>query len=75
MSRTEIRSKLSSTSRVVVPKAVREAIGVGPGDLIVFDVREGEIIARRAPEATHDDPFAVFSGWTGPSDAEAHDDL
>jgi antitoxin PrlF len=75
MRRNEIRSKLSSTSRVAVPKAVREAIGAAPGDLIVFEVRDGEVIVRRAPEAARADPFAVFTEWASRADAKAYDEF
>jgi antitoxin PrlF len=60
---------------VTVPKAIREAIGVAPGDLMVFEVRDGEVIVRRVPEAAGDDPFAVFTEWSSRADAEAYDDL
>jgi antitoxin PrlF len=75
MSSREIRSKLSSRSRVAVPKAVREAIGVGPGDPIVFEVRDREVVVRRAPEPARDDPFAVFTEWASRADAKTYDDL
>jgi antitoxin PrlF len=75
MRRVEASAKLSSNSQVVVPKAVRERISVGPGDLIVFEERDSEVVVRRAPRAAHDDPFAVFTEWASPADAEAYDDL
>jgi antitoxin PrlF len=75
MGRVEASAKLSSKSQVVIPKAVRERIGVGPGDVIVFEVRDDEAVVRRAPKAAQDDPFAVFTEWASPADAEAYDDL
>ena len=44
-------------------------------DPIVFEVRNGEVTVRRAPEAAHDDPFAVFTEWASRADAEAYDEL
>jgi AbrB family looped-hinge helix DNA binding protein len=75
MGRVEASAKLSSKSQVVIPKAVRERIGVGPGDLVVFEEQDGEVVVRRAPKAAQDDPFAVFNEWASPADAEAYGDL
>lgn len=42
-------SKLTSKCQVTIPKAVREALGVGPGSRVEFDVDEhSRIILRRA---------------------------
>lgn len=39
----DIDTKLSSEGRVVIPAAVRSALGVGPGDRVRFVVDEGEV--------------------------------
>jgi AbrB family looped-hinge helix DNA binding protein len=39
----DIDTKLSSEGRVVIPAAVRAALGVGPGDKIRFVVGGGEV--------------------------------
>jgi len=75
MTRVEAAARLSSKAQVVIPKAVRDRLGVAPGDLIVFEVRDGEVVVRRALRPVSDDPFALFSEWSGPADSEAYDDL
>lgn len=39
----DIDTKLSSEGRVVIPAAVRAALGVGPGDRVRFVVEDGEV--------------------------------
>ncbi len=39
----DIDTKLSSEGRVVIPAAVRRALGVGPGDRVRFVVEDGEV--------------------------------
>src|SRR5665647_813785 len=39
----DIDTKLSSEGRVVIPAAVRSALGVGPGDRVRFVVKDGEV--------------------------------
>ena len=68
-------ARLSSKSQVVIPKAVRDRMGIGPGDTLLFEVRDGEIVVRRAPRMVADDPFAVFTEWPGPADTKAYDDF
>ena len=48
------------------------AVGIGPGDLIAFEERAGEIVLRpvRAPRV--EDPFATFTEWSSEADEEAY---
>lgn len=72
-----ITSKLSVKAQTVLPQAVREHLGVGPGDAIAYELREGCVVVRpvpRHPERS-DDPFAVFTEWAGPADEAAYADL
>lgn len=39
----DIDTKLSAEGRVVVPAAIRAALGVGPGDRVRFVVEDGEV--------------------------------
>ena len=42
-------SKLSSKGQTVIPKSIREHLGVGPGDEVDFIVRDdGEVVIRPA---------------------------
>ncbi len=70
-----VTAKLSSKSQTVIPKLVRERLGVGPGDLVEFEIREGEVLIRRAATTERVDPFAVFHEWESEADEEAFADL
>jgi antitoxin PrlF len=75
MTRLEAIARLSSKSQVAIPKPVRDRMGVGPGDLIVFEVRNGKVVVRRAPRAVTDIPLAMFTEWSGPADSEAYNEF
>ena len=70
-----ITSRLSSRSQTVIPKPIRERLGIGPGDLIAFEERAGEIVLRPVRAPTGDDPFATFTEWSSEADEEAYADL
>ncbi len=70
--------KLSSKSQVTVPSEVREAVGLRPGDTILWEVRDREAVIRRV------EPFdlefhralgATLDEWTSAGDEEAFADL
>jgi len=67
-----VTSRLSSRSQTVIPKPIRERLGIGPGDLIAFEEREGEIVIRPVREPERDDPFATFGEWSSEADEEAY---
>lgn len=72
-----ITSKVSVKSQTVLPVAVREHLGIRPGDEIEYELRDGFAVVRRLrrPSTERDDPFAVFTEWSGPADKAAYDDL
>lgn len=43
-------ARMSSKGQITVPKAVRDALGVGEGDEIVFHVEGDRAILARTPE-------------------------
>jgi len=67
-----VTSRLSSRSQTVIPKPIRERLGIGPGDLIAFEEREGEIVIRPVHERARNDPFATFGEWSSEADEEAY---
>ena len=73
--RDKIRARLSTKSQTVIPKPVRDKLGVGPGDVVEFELRDGEVLIRRAPATDRVDPFAVFHEWSSEADEEAFADL
>jgi antitoxin PrlF len=67
-------SRLGADSRVTLPRAVREHLGLRAGDSLRFVIdAAGVSIARVAlrPDAC----FATFTEWTSEQDDEAYSDL
>jgi len=50
----EIGVKLSSKCQVVIPKHVREALDIGPGDELLMEVKEGSLIIYPKPKSYTD---------------------
>ncbi|MGH6919369.1 MAG: AbrB/MazE/SpoVT family DNA-binding domain-containing protein [Geminicoccaceae bacterium] len=71
-----VTSRLGVKAQTVVPKAVREALDVGPGDQIGYTIHDGRVIltAVKKPLA-HDDPFACFDEWSSEADTEGYASL
>ena len=67
------RARVTSKSQLVLPKAVRERLGVGPGDVVVFHYDAKGVRVEKA--SATDDPFATFEEWSSAADDEAYRDL
>ncbi len=67
-------SKITSKSQTVIPREVREKLGLKPGDSLRYAVTAQGVVIEKAA-ATDDDPFAVFSEWSGAADEKAYGDL
>ena len=46
----EIAARMSSKGQLTVPKAVRDALGIGEGDNVVFRVEGNRAVLARTPE-------------------------
>lgn len=72
-------AKISSKSQTVVPRQVRELLGVGPGDTLIYRLTDAGVILEKAADPVEDedwgDPFACFTEWASPEDDEAFKDL
>jgi len=71
-------SKITSKSQTTVPKEVREALGVKPGDMLVYRVAKGKVTLSRAEPIDRAYLKAVestLSEWASPEDAAAYDKL
>ena len=72
--RRRVTAKLSAKSQLVVPKLVREQLGLRAGDTVEFEERDGVFVLR--PLRPHpDDPFAVFTEWCREADERAYGEL
>ena len=71
-----VTSRLGVKSQTVVPKEVRAALGIGPGDQIGYSIQNGRVIlsAIKRPLAP-DDPFACFDEWASAADTEGYASL
>lgn len=67
-------SKVSTKSQTVLPRAVREKLGVGPGDTLRYRLTDDGVLVDKAP-AEAEDPFASFSEWSGAADEKAYGKL
>ena len=71
-----IHSRISSKAQTTIPRAVRDALGVGAGDTLAYDIVDGVVTLRRAtlPPDPFDNPFALFTEWADDFDT-VYDDL
>ena len=67
-------SKVSVKSQTVLPREVREKLGIKPGDTLRYRLSEDGVLIDKAP-AEVDDPFAAFSEWSSEADDKAYADL
>ena len=68
-----ITSKLTPGAQTTIPKPVRTALGLRPGDEIAYVIENGHAILTRFEEQpTTNDPLASFSEWSSPDDAKTY---
>jgi antitoxin PrlF len=70
-----IRSRLTTKSQTTIPRPVRAALGLGPGDEVTYEIDGARVILRKAEEPRGEDPFAAFSEWDSDADREGYADL
>ena len=58
----------------IIPKAVRQALDVGPGDRIAYAVHRGHVVLSAAKKAPPD-PFATFEKWSSEADMAGYASL
>jgi len=52
-------AKVGERGQVTIPKVFRTSLGIAPGTRLVFEVRRGELLARKASE---EDPLDALVG-------------
>jgi antitoxin PrlF len=74
-----IQSRITSKAQTTLPRAVRDALGIGPGDRVVWEVEKGRATLRRLALVDPRDPFvnnfSTFTEWADDLDEEAFRDL
>ena len=68
-------SKVSVKSQTVIPREVRERLGLKPGDTLRYRVTDEGLLLDKAPANEADDPFAAFSEWSSEADEKAYGGL
>ena len=66
-------ARLGRKAQVVLPKQVREALGLKPGDRIAFVVDGADVRVAHVPEGV--EPFEHFSEWASEADTKGYSDL
>lgn len=69
-----LKTRLGAKAQVVLPKPVREVLGLEPGDEFAFEIEAGEVRVVRLPPAG-DDPFATFTEWASEADRKGYAEL
>jgi len=73
-----IFGKITSKAQTTLPKEVREALGVKPGDMLVYRISKGKVTLARAEPMDRAYLKAVestLSEWSSAEDAAAYDKL
>lgn len=68
-------SKVSVKSQTVIPREVREQLGLKPGDTLRYRVTDAGVLLDKVPAQEADDPFATFSEWANNADEKAYGGL
>ena len=68
-----ITSQLTTKSQTTIPRAVRQALGLKPGDAIVYEIADGRATLARVPEPVERDMFianfSTFTEWASEADS------
>jgi antitoxin PrlF len=63
MSSVHAVATVTSKGQITLPKPIRQALGVGVGGKVAFDLRGSQVIVSRAEDDPHEDPaIASFLG-------------
>jgi antitoxin PrlF len=68
-------SKVSVKCQTVIPREVRERLGLKVGDTLRYRLTEAGVLLEKAAMNEADDPFAAFSEWSGEADEKAYGTL
>jgi antitoxin PrlF len=75
---TAVFSKITAKAQTTVPKEVRAALGVKPGDTLVYRIIKGKVTLARAESidrAYLKSLENTLSEWASDEDAAAYDNL
>lgn len=69
------RSTITSKGQTTIPLAVRQRLGLQPGDEIAFREEGDRIVVLRVTPEGGEDPFVSFDEWAGDADERAYERL
>jgi antitoxin PrlF len=75
ISMTTAFSKITSKNQTVIPREVRQHLGLKPGDRMRYIFTAGGVRIERAERSSEEDPFAVFTEWASEEDEKAFGSL
>ncbi len=74
-----IIGRITAKSQTTVPSAVRRALGVGPGDVIGYEIDGDRVTMKRAVIKPPADPFianfSTFTEWDSEADRVGYANL
>jgi antitoxin PrlF len=70
-----ITSRITSKSQTTLPRAVRSALGLRPGDTLAYQIEGDRAVLVRQRAEPRDDPFTTFREWDSEADRKAYADL
>ena len=68
-------SKVTSKSQTVIPREVREKLGLKPGDRLRYATTDRGVVIEKVAAQMDDEPFAVFNEWSSDADEKAYGKL
>ncbi len=76
-----IEGRITAKSQTTIPRAVRAALGVGPGDSVSYEIKGKEVVMKRVRKPAKPAPdmfianFSTFTEWSSEADTIAYADL
>ena len=72
-----IQGRITAKSQTTIPRAIRDALGVGPGDSVSYEIRDKEVVMKRVtPPRASGSPkdmfltnFSTFDEWSSEADS------
>jgi antitoxin PrlF len=67
-----IQGRITAKSQTTIPRAVRAALGVGPGDSVSYEIRGKEVVMKRVATPPNDmflANFSTFTEWSSEADS------
>jgi len=71
-------SKLSSKGQITIPADLRKAIGIEPGDMLIYELQGKSVTLKKVDPfdtAYHAAVGETLGEWNSPEDEEAFNDL